>query len=68
MKMAIQNPTVDKSGLVDILDTLKLTEYYPKKLTTEIVAEKTFNLGDLHPKREVCQTHTNRVIRIQIPC
>ena len=43
----------DQSGLHQILDTLQLTEYYPKKLTQEIVAEKTFSLGDLHPKREV---------------
>ena len=43
----------DQSGLQGILDALQLTEYYPKKLTPEIVADKTFSLGDLHPKREV---------------
>ena len=43
----------ERSGLDRILDTLQLTEYYPKKLTQEIVADKTFSLGDLHPKREV---------------
>ena len=43
----------ERSGLDRILDTLQLTEFYPKKLTQEIVADKTFSLGDLHPKREV---------------
>ena len=43
----------ERSGLDRILDTLQLKEFYPKKLTQEIVADKTFSLGDLHPKREV---------------
>ena len=43
----------ERFGLDRILDTLQLTEFYPKKLTQEIVADKTFSLGDLHPKREV---------------
>ena len=56
--MAVRSASGEKSGLTDILDTLQLTEYYPKKLTPEIAAEKTFNLGDLHPKQEVCKNLT----------